>query len=281
MPNLIKRHFYNGTHYELDKINKQVKLLPEFHRKLKNKQLWNKFGFKKVGGSSVGDVLLEGAFNSDFAAFCRLAWIGLPVLDRKYVDAGIIIEPKVIEVLEEKLAKDYKKTIKIKVFKPEDYNFDLFEDHDSVVGGIPDGYIEELSTILEIKTTNEKNYDNWNKFGIPENYKRQAQLYAYLIGADIFSIVATFLREEDYLNPSKFDIFNRKVKNWNFKLNHDVAKDDIEKIKKWFQKVTDLGISPQYNETKDANLIAWLECKTPIEWESLKEKWVDQRKLVI
>lgn len=281
MSNLIKRHFYNGTHYQLDKETKQVKLLPEFHNKLKNKKLWNKFGFKKIGGSSVGDVLLEGMFNSSFAAFCRLSWIGLPILDRKYVDAGIIIEPKLIQVLEEKLTKDFERAIKVKTFKPEDYNFDLFQNQNTVVGGIPDGYIEELSTIIEIKTTNEKNYDNWQKFGIPESYKRQAQLYAYLIGADIFSIVATFLREEDYLNPSEFDIFNRKIKNWSFKLDHDVAQDDINKIKKWYSQVTNSGISPPYNETKDADLVAWLECKTPIEWETLKETWIEQRKLVI
>lgn len=281
MPNLIKRHFYNGVHYKIDKENKRVVLLPEFHEKLKAKKLWNKFGFKKIGGSSVGDVLLQGNFNSPFNAFCRLAWIGMPILDRKYVDAGILIEPKVINVIEEKLAKDYAKPVKVTTFNPEQHNFDLFKNKDDVVGGIPDGFIKELSMILEIKTTNEKNYDLWQKFGLPESYCRQAQLYSYLIGAKTFVIVATFLREEDYLNPINFDIYNRKIKNWKFKLNDDIAKDDINKIKTWYIEVTSSGISPQYDELKDSDLIAWLECKSPLEWEALKEKWISEKKIVI
>ena len=40
------------------------------------------------------------------------------------------------------------------------YDFDYFKDQDDIVGGIPDGFIERDKIIIEIKTTNEKNYDN-------------------------------------------------------------------------------------------------------------------------
>lgn len=280
MSNVIKRHFYNGIHYKINKEQKTVKLLPDFHHQLKNNLLWNKFGFKKVGGSSVGDILIKGGFNSSFAAFCRLSWIGLPILDRKYVDAGIAIEPKVINLLEEKLALDYQKPIKIQTFDPEKYNYDVFDSHE-IVGGIPDGFIEELSTIIEIKTTNEKNYENWQKYGLPESYKRQAQLYAYLIGAKHYSIVATFLKDQDYHQPAEFDIFKRKVKNWTFSLDANVARDDVEKITNWYQNLTILGVSPEYDEVKDADLLAWLECQNAQEWDLLKEKWISMGKLII
>jgi len=39
MANEIKRHFYNGVHYELDEVNKVVRLLPELKNKLETKSL--------------------------------------------------------------------------------------------------------------------------------------------------------------------------------------------------------------------------------------------------
>jgi hypothetical protein len=39
MNNEIKRHFYNGVDYKIDKKNKIVKLMPSFFDKIKNKKL--------------------------------------------------------------------------------------------------------------------------------------------------------------------------------------------------------------------------------------------------
>ena len=189
MKEKIKRHFYNGTHYLLDKENKRVEILPEFHEQLKNKKLWGRFGFKKIGGSSIGDVLLVDQFKSQFVAFCRMMWIGVPILDRKYVDAGIAIEPKVIEAIEKMSGK------KVETYDPMKYQFDFFKDRDDVVGGLPDGYITEDNLVIEIKTTGEKNQEKWEKWGIPQAYHKQSQLYSYLMGAPKYTIVATFLKE--------------------------------------------------------------------------------------
>ena len=145
--NIPKRHFYNNKDYFLDFEKKILILDPEFHEKLLNKKLWNRFGFKKIGGSSVGDVLAVDKYKSQFQAFCRIAWCSLPILDKKYVNAGIKIEPKVVAALKETLNVD------IEQFPPEKYNFDYFEDKDEIIGGIPDGYINEQKIIIEIKTT--------------------------------------------------------------------------------------------------------------------------------
>ena len=116
--------------------------MSDFHNKLLNKNLWNKFGFKKIGGSSVGDVLETDDFKSQFAAFARMSWIGLPILDRKYVDAGIDIEPKVVEAIEDKL------NLKVETFDPAKYNFDYFADKDDVIGGLTDGFIRDKKIII-------------------------------------------------------------------------------------------------------------------------------------
>lgn len=267
MSNEIKRHFYNGKHYEIDRENKVVKILPDFYSTLKNKKLWGRFGFKKIGGSSIGDVLEVDQYKSQFAAFCRIMWIGLPILDRKYVDAGIAIEPKVIDAIEMISKK------KVQTFAPEKYNFDYFADKDDVVGGLPDGFIEEDNMVIEIKTTGEKNWDKWMSWGIPTAYHKQSQLYSYLMGANHYSIVATFLKEEDYLEPENFPIQNRRLKNWKFDLDRVKAADDIKKVKDWYYKFTESGISPKYDLSRDADLLEWLEPSNEFEWEMLKRKW--------
>lgn len=271
----IKRHFYNGQHYFLDKEKKIVTLTPEFHEQLLSKKLWGRFGFKKIGGSSIGDVLKVDQFKSEFTAFCRMAWLGVPILDRKYVDAGIAIEPKVIELIEKKAGR------KVTTYDPMKYNFDFFADKHDVVGGLPDGFIEETQTIIEIKTTGAKNFNKWKQWGIPAGYLKQAQLYAYLMGVENYSIVATFLQEEDYANPSNYPIEERITKNWNFKVNKAEAEDDIRFVTEWYNIFTDLGSSPKYDEKLDAELLEWLDISSPQEWEILKQKWIDEGKLVI
>ncbi|NQZ65641.1 MAG: YqaJ viral recombinase family protein [Mycoplasmatales bacterium] len=273
MNNKIKRHFYNGEHYLINEENKTVEILPEFYQKLKQKKLWNKFGFKKIGGSSIGDVLLVDQYKSQFIAFCRMMWIGIPILDRKYVDAGIAIEPKVINVIE-KISKK-----SVETFDPVEYNYDFFSDKDDVVGGLPDGFIKEDNLLIEIKTTGIKNFEKWEKWGIPAAYHKQAQLYSYLMGAKKYAIVATFLEEEDYLNPSEFPINKRMVKSWKFDLDITKTEDDIKKVKEWYYQFTNQRISPSYDLKVDSDMLEWLKPRNANEWEELKNKWIMEGKI--
>ena len=276
MSNKIKRDFYNGIHYELDEENKTIILKDKFYKALKDKKILSTFwpdkiknskrvdkGFKKIGGSSIGDVLQVNNFASEFAAYCRMTWISLPIIDRKYVDAGIAIEPMVIEQIEDVTKK------KVTTYDPFKYNFDFFADKDDVVGGLPDGYIEVDKNILEIKTTGAKNLDKWNTYGVPQNYLKQAQLYAYLMGAEKYTIVATFLKEEDYADPSKYPIKKRMMKNWKYDLDEAVAKDDIKIVKEWYAKYTSSPQSPKWDERKDAELLEWLRISNEEEFN----KW--------
>ena len=102
--------------------------------------------------------------------------------------------------------------------------------------------------IIEIKTTGEKNYEQWKQFGIPAGYLKQAQIYTYLMGVEKFWIVAAFLKEEDYLNPDQFPIKQRKLKNYPYILNEAQVLDDINTIKEWYKKYTKLGYSPAWDE---------------------------------
>lgn len=276
MDKLKKRHFYNGKDYILDETTRTLILNKDFHEKLYNKKLWGNFGFKKIGGSSIGDILLSNEkFKSEFSAFARIAYLNLPILDPKYVNAGIKIEPKVIEAIEQ--INHYK----IQTFDPEKYDYDYFKNKDDIVGGIPDGYVEEKKLILEIKTTKEKNFENWEKYGIPNSYLKQAQLYSYLMGVEKFAIVATFLKEEDYLNPENYPIKKRKIKSYKYSINKEQVEDDLNKVKIWYKKYTKSGISPKYNLVEDLELVEYLKCRNEEEWLALLKKWDKLEKVKI
>lgn len=264
----IARKYFCNQHYEIDEKTQTIRLLPDFHAQLLNKKLAYNKGFKKVGGSSVGGFLVPDRFNTPFAAFCNIANIGLPVLDEKYVNAGRIIEPMVISAI----AQQTKKAVK--TFPAEKYNFDYFADKDEIIGGVPDGYIEENNTVLEIKTTNEKNYQDWLTNGAPLNYRKQAAQYAYLMAAARFSIVAIFLKNEDYNDPQNLPINQRIIRNWTYPIDKAEVESDIAKIKTIYKQWTTSGISPKYHLSNDADTIEWLKCQNLTEWRELERKWI-------
>ncbi|UWD34556.1 MAGa7180 family putative nuclease [Mesomycoplasma molare] len=271
---LKQRKYYNKKHYFIDKEHKILRLDPEFHNNLlKNKGTWN--GFKKIGGSSIGDVLLTDSFKSQFLAFVRIAKLDMPILDTKYIDAGVAIEPKVIEVIRNKTNKE------IETFPPEKYSYDYFKGKDDIIGGIPDGYIKDLNMILEIKTTQLKNLEKWESGELPLAYLKQGQLYSYLMGCDTFAIVATFLEPQDYDDPKNYPIEKRKIRTYKYQTNVPQIEDDIEKIKEWYNFYTEKGYSPQYNEKLDGELLEYLECENEEQWNNLLDKWKLQGKVKI
>ncbi|MXR06049.1 MAGa7180 family putative nuclease [Mesomycoplasma flocculare] len=263
-----ERKFYHKKDYFID-YEKQVLILEKsFHTKLLNKEFGFKTGFKKIGGTLIGEVLGLDNFSSPFRAFVKISKLDMPILDRKYIDAGIAIEPLVIKAISEKLKME------IETFPAEKFNYDYFKE-DSVIGGVPDGFIAKTNTIIEIKTTGVKNFQKWGKKGenLPQKYIKQAQLYSFLKKADKFAIVATFLEDLDYIDPSNFPIENRHIKAYSFNVNSQQVLDDITKIKEWYDYHTKLGTSPKFSAVIDAQILEYLSCENEEEWKNLWEKW--------
>lgn len=264
---LSKRHFYNGTHYLVDEEYRVVRLTPKFHSDLLNKTLWKQFGFKKVGGTLIGEILEVDKYKSQFVAFIRLAWLDMPILDRKHINAGIILEPKLSLFLSQKLSKD------ITTYKATDYNFDFFKEKDEIFGGVPDASFVQDKVLLEFKTTNHKNLWNWNSNGVPATYLKQAQLYTYLMNFECYSIVTLFLEESDYEKPESVNLEERVVKSWTFQLDPLQAKDDCEAVRSWYLRVTKEGVSPTWPKNVNQDLLDFLRCKNKEEWEGLLQEW--------
>ncbi|WP_036431201.1 MAGa7180 family putative nuclease [Mycoplasmopsis felis] len=270
----MARKYWNNIHYIIDKEKRVIKLLPDFFNELKTFD--KRKGYKKIGGSSVGDILIQNKFKSQFNAFCHITRLKLPVLSKKYINAGIILEPKIFDVLRNTL-----KNQKIENYKAEDYNYDYFAGVDDVLSGVPDGFMPEHNMILEIKTAGEKKQELWQKDGVDPSYRKQAQLYAILMSKklntriDKYSIVALFLKDEegDYLKPEEIDLTKRKIKTYTYKVNENEANEDIKLVKDWYYKFTNTDISPEFNFLDDADQIAYLECQNNEEYQQLINKW--------
>ncbi|WP_025755459.1 MAGa7180 family putative nuclease [Mycoplasmopsis cricetuli] len=269
---MATRKFYNNVDYFIDETNKTIKLAPEFHKKLLT---FNKFhGFKKIGGSTVGDVLLAGPFKSQFAAFCHIARIKLPVLSKKYVHAGEVLEPKVFDAFRKAFPN-----LEIQNYIAKDYNYNFFEGKDDVLTGVPDGFIPKLNCVIEVKTAGETKLPKWLK-EVDPSYRKQAQLYSYLMNAKSYKIVALFLKDEegDYLDPEHLNINKRIIRAFDFPVNYQEAKDDIQKVKNWYYKYTKSGISPKYNLSIDGDQIQYLKCSNEQEWIELLNTWIKSGK---
>lgn len=284
--------YYNGTHYILDEENHQVVLMDNFQEQLLGS---NKFlKFKKLGGSSISNILTPDRFNSEFKAFCHIARLALPVLQKKYVNAGQILEPKIIENLQEFYNKKLLKNTIIKHIEAKDVDYDYFKNLD-IIGGVPDALAENEKIVFEIKTTNIKNYDSWTlnnqanklkKDGVPLNYKKQAQLYASLLGYDSYIIVGCFLNDDDYANPEDVNVAKRKIEVFHYSLknNPDLQmqiKDDIQKIIEFHKRysVYKEKKSPKYDLINDKDQIDYLRCKNENERRELFNKWKQMGKI--
>ncbi|QZE12398.1 MAGa7180 family putative nuclease [Mycoplasma sp. Ms02] len=278
---MAKRKYYNGVHYFLDEVNKRLHLEENFHKQLLSDDQWTKF--KKIGGSTIPDVLKTDAFKSQFGAFCHIARLKLPVLSKKYINAGNEIEPKIFSFYTE-LMKTKNPDVVIEHYVAKDYGFNYFEGKDDVIGGVPDGFNRTEGILLEAKTVGYKKYETWSKKsqdpsnrwpGVPVAYRKQAQLYAHLMNADRYTILATFLRDEegDYEHPENYDIKKRNFSTFNFLTNHTEAQDDINFVKSWYREHTQSGISPVYDMRIDSDQIEYLRCKNEQEWVELLEKW--------
>lgn len=271
----VKRHFYNKTHYNIDRENKIVELTPEMKTILLNKRLFNfGLGYKKIGGSSLGDLLGSNTFGSKFCESARIMWLGLPMYDEKYVKAGQAIEPKIVSLMEKLTGK------KIETFDAEEYNYDYFKD-ETHIGGLPDAAIKSDKKLYEIKTTGEKNLAKWDKYGVPEYYRQQVCMYDYLMFGRNFAgeerettIVACFLKPEDYADPESVNLKNRVVKTYKVKYTKAEVMSWINTAGDFRNQIMKSGKSIQYDENnkKDMELLEYLECTSKQEWINLLKR---------
>lgn len=219
--------------------------------------------FKKCTGTRFATILGLNPWSTEFEMWLAITktW-EKPFEETKYTAAG--------KVIEEKQAEYMKKSYGMTLISPTDrYGEDYFKKtwgdffpESKHLSGMWDflGVDEDtgkVDTVLEMKTTGR--VEDW-KDNIPEYYALQAALYAYLLGVDNVIMVASFLEEKDYADPSKYVPNIKNTITVEFKVSErypDFA-EKVAQVEDWWAEYVDTGISPVYDEKKDAEILAAL-----------------------
>jgi hypothetical protein len=216
---------------------------------------------KKLTATRFATILGLNPWSTPFEVWCEVTrTYSKPFEDTIYTIAGKTIEPKQAQYMKTNYFMD-------DIVSPTDLygegyfkktRGDFFPDT-PVLGGMWD-YLrlnpdKTTKTVLEMKTT--KRAEDWSG-DIPEYYALQAALYAYLLGIDNVIMVASFLEEKDYADPSQYKCNIRNTITRPFKVSErypHFERDYVKPALKWWKDHVESGVSPEYNEKKDADIL--------------------------
>ena len=216
---------------------------------------------KKLTGTRFATILGLNPWSTPFEIWCEVTrTYQKPFEDTIYTIAGKIIEPKQAEYMKQTYFMSNLVTptdIWGKDYFRQTYG-DFFRES-PVLGGMWDyllyGKDGKPTTVLEMKTS--KRVEDW-KDDIPEYYALQAALYAYLLGVDEVIMVASFLEPKDYDAPEKFVCSGENTITRPFKVSErypDFEKKYVKPALKWWKDYVESGISPAFDERKDAEIL--------------------------
>lgn len=221
---------------------------------------------KKITGTRFATVLGLNPWSTEFEIWCAVTKLyEKPFEDTKYTIAGKTIEPKQAEYMKRSYGMD--------LISPTDkYGADYFQKtwgdffpEQSILSGMWDylGKDEDgkVDTVLEMKTT--KRAEDWQG-DVPEYYALQAALYAYLLGVDNVVMVASFLGEKDYENPGEFipSVKNTITVEFSLSERYPDFANKVAQVEKWWTDYVETGISPAFDEKKDAEILEALRTNT-------------------
>ena len=216
---------------------------------------------KKLTGTRFATILGLNPWSTPFEIWCEVTrTYQKPFEDTIYTIAGKTIEPKQAEYMKQTYFMSNLVTptdLWGKDYFNKTYG-DFFKES-PVLGGMWDyllyGKDGKPTTVLEMKTS--KRVEDW-KDDIPEYYALQAALYAYLLGVDEVIMVASFLEPKDYDAPEKFVCSGENTITRPFKVSErypDFEKKYVKPALKWWKDYVESGISPAFDERKDAEIL--------------------------
>ncbi len=221
---------------------------------------------KKVTGTRFATILGLNPWATAFEMWCAITkTYEKPFEDTIYTVAGKTIEPLQAKYIEECYGID--------LISPTDvYGEDYFNKtwgdffpENPILGGMWDfmGKDEDgnIDTIFEMKTT--KRIEDW-KNDVPEYYALQAALYAYLKGLDNVVMVASFLEEKDYADPSKYipSVDNTITVEFKVSERYPNFPELVKQVEDWWNTYVTTGTSPAFDEKNDAEILAALRTNT-------------------
>ena len=215
---------------------------------------------KKITATRFATILGLNPWSTAFEMWCEITkTYQKPFEDTIYTIAGKTIEPKQIEYMRNSYGMYNLKT-------PTDiYGADYFKKtwgdffHDNpVLGGMWDSLLVDENgkpeAVLEFKTT--KRAEDWAN-DVPEYYALQAALYAYMLGVDDVIMVASFLEPKDYEHPENFTPSAANTITVEFKVTERYPNFAlmVNEALMWWKAHVVTGISPDFDEKKDAEIL--------------------------
>lgn len=228
---------------------------------------------KKVTGTRFAGVLGLNQWTTPFQMWCEITKVAQPPFEGNiYTEAGQIIEPKVIDWVKREISP---RTVSPEEFygrRYEEVKYDFYPNHQRF-GGMWDAKI--LNTkgktryIVEIKTT--KRAEDWVDH-VPYYYLCQVLLYAYLEGIEDVILTCTVLEPDDYNHPERFNVTDDNTTFWTFntkttQIPYDgflyTIEELIEIVNEWYDAYVETGVSPAFDEVKDAEYLEILRTTHP------------------
>lgn len=231
----------------------------------------------RITGHRISTILGLNKWSTPFQAWCEITkLLKAPFEETKYIVAGRVLEPKIIEYVASKFPN---------VASIEDYygvNFDRyrynnFVEDSKIFGGVIDAVstLDDLKTITmicECKTSSKP--QDWTNNQVPIDYLLQGALYSYLKGLDRVLFACTFLDEMDYAHPEKVVVSEKntilvvkKLKDILIPINGDYL--TIEEVmsfgEQWWNAFIETGISPEFDEKADKEYLDMIRASKPCE----------------
>lgn len=214
---------------------------------------------KKITGTRFAAILGKNHWATPFATWCEITHTyEEPFADTPYTLAGKAIEPKQRRWVEDTY---FTHLVAPADLYGEDYfnttHGDFFPGH-KIFGGMWDYIAEDANhnttAVYEMKTT--KRAEDWVA-DIPEYYALQAALYAHLLGVDQVYMVCSILQPRDYAHPEEYVPTAHNTFVRGFKVSERYPDMDmlIAEAETWYKYHVRTGVSPEYDEKKDADIL--------------------------
>lgn len=231
----------------------------------------------RITGHRIATILGVNKWATPFQAWCEITkLVKAPFEENKYLNAGRVLEPKIIEYVGEK----FPNVLSIENYYGvnfQKYQYNNFIEDSKIYGGIIDAVstLDDLKTITmicECKTSSKP--QEWTNNNVPIEYLLQGALYSYLKGLDRVLFACTFLEEMDYNHPEKVQVSEKNTKLVVKKLNEILIPIDgqylnIEEImaygEEWWDKYIETGISPEFDEKADKEYLDMIRASSPCE----------------
>ena len=235
---------------------------------------------KKITGTHFPTIIGVNPFSTGFEAWCRCTrTFEKPFEGNKFTEAGKVVEPKVFEFLRRSMGFGDRVVTPTDIYGENHFQKtwgDFFPDRE-IFGGSWDALIYDNNGkpeyVVEIKTVQVDGRsgsleERWKDGEAPHYQALQAALYAHLLGIDKVLMVAVALEDKkgDYEHPEQVipSYANENVYTDEFKVSERYPNFDlyIEQATAWWNTYVIKGVSPEFDEKKDAEILKALRTNT-------------------